>query len=181
MWQQFQIYGDRIRVAPNLVLFRDPESYADIYGVKSNVRRSQLYDAISRNHNEINTLSTSNDAIHARKRKILNQCFTEKSIRAASGFIIRHVDRWNQLITNRSGSTAEWSETIDFSEEAEKLVFDIMGDLSFGKSFDLKEPGHNPLSVVPQTIVDYMRFLYAVGSALIWFPTTEFSWLTTSI
>lgn len=162
MWQNFQVYGNRVRAAPNLVLFCDPDSYTDIYGLKSNVRRSRFYDGFTINE-EISTLTTSDVALHARKRKILNQCFNEKSIRAASGFVVKHVDRWHQLLVDERTDLTEWSKTIEFSDELEKLTFDIMGDLSFGKSFGLKEPGDNPLKAIPNAIADFMRFQYSVS------------------
>ena len=149
LWQQFQIFGPKIRVTPNTVLFCDPAAYADIYSMKSNVRRSHFYTALKRKMSENTTLNTIDIAEHAVKRKLLNTCFTEKSLRAASSFIIKHVDRWNEIMMEESNSTTGWSVPIDFSEMIDMLVFDIMGDLSFGRSFDIKEPGENPLKVIP--------------------------------
>lgn len=130
--------------------------------MKSNVRRSPFYLALKRKSNEHTTLNTIDVAEHARKRKLLNLSFTEKSLRAAAGFIARHVDRWNELMLEGTGSTTEWSAPVDLSEKIDTLVFDIMGDLSLGKSFDIKEPGDNPLRVIPHTIAEYMRFYYPV-------------------
>lgn len=161
LWQQFQIYGDKIRPEPNTVLWSDPEAYADIYGMKSNVRRSKFYTAWRRNGRDKTTLNTVDVAEHAQKRKLLNLCFTEKSVRAASKFIIKHVDRWNHLLGE--GNDVGWSAPVDFSAKVDTLAFDIMGDLCFGKSFDVKEPGENPLKVVPHNIVNYMRFYYPVS------------------
>ncbi|KAK7946211.1 benzoate 4-monooxygenase cytochrome P450 [Apiospora aurea] len=118
-------------------------------------------------------------AEHAHKRRLLKTCFTEKSVRAASGFIIKHVDRWNEILAqmaeenhNSSNNLSEgekgWSPPINFSESVDSLVFDIMGDLSFGRSFDIKEPGSggdNPLKVIPHTIASYMRFYYPLCRA----------------
>ncbi|GAB1318167.1 Benzoate 4-monooxygenase cytochrome P450 [Madurella fahalii] len=161
LWQQFQIYGDRIRPEPNTVLFCDPEAYADIYGMKSNVRRSRFYSALKRSSRESTTLNTIDVAEHAKKRKLLNLCFTEKSLRASSGFIIKHVDRWNELlIGEEERKTGAWTAPLDLSEKLDALVFDIMGDLCFGRSFDIKEPGENPLKAVPHFIADYMKFYY---------------------
>ncbi|KAH8702535.1 cytochrome P450 monooxygenase-like protein [Talaromyces proteolyticus] len=160
LWQQFQIYGDKIRPDPNTVLFCDPDAYADIYGMKSNVRRSPFYEAFKRNEREKTTLTTIDVAAHAKKRRILNIAFTEKLVRAASGFIIKHVDRWNQLIMDEIDSDSEWSAPVDFSHKVDALIFDIMGDLCFGKSFGIKEPGDNPLKEVPHCIAEYMRFYY---------------------
>jgi hypothetical protein len=162
LWQQFQIYGDRIRPEPNTVLFCDQEAYMEIYGMRSNVRRSPFYSAFQRNKHEKTTLNTIDVAEHAYKRKLLNLCFTEKSLRAASSFIVRNVDRWNQIMLEENDSTTEWSAPVDLTEKLDALTFDIMGDLSFGRSFDIKEPGDNPLKTIPENIVQYMRFYYPV-------------------
>jgi cytochrome P450 len=163
LWQQFQIYGHKIRVAPNLVLFADPQAYGDIYGQKSNVRRSHFYTAFRRNEHDATTLNTVDIAEHAAKRKLLNLCFTENTIRASSKFIINHIDRWIDLMIQEN-DTPEWSEAVDFSGRLDRLIFDIMGDISFGKSFDIKEPGENPLKSIPHSIAEYMRFYYPVRS-----------------
>lgn len=152
-----------IRPEPNTVLFSSPHAYADIYSMKSNVRRSPFYAAFQRKTNERNTLNVTDVAEHAQKRKLLNLSFTEKSLRAAAGFIVKHVNRWNELMLEENSSTTEWSAPVDFSEKIDHLVFDIMGDLSFGKSFGIKEPGDNPLRVIPHNIAEYMRFYYPVG------------------
>lgn len=49
-------------------------------------------------------------------------------------------------------------------ELADTLVFDIMCDLSFGKSFDLKEPGPNLLRSVPHTFDNYTAFMSNVSA-----------------
>ncbi|KAI1733378.1 benzoate 4-monooxygenase cytochrome P450 [Xylaria scruposa] len=160
LWQQFQIYGNKIRPEPNTVLFCDPEAYVDIYGMKSNVRRSKFYTAWQRNDQDQTTLNTVDVAAHARKRKLLNLAFTESSVRAASSFIIKHVDRWHQILVEDAG--ASWSAAVDFSDKVDSLTFDIMGDLCFGASFDIKEPRENPLKSIPHYITNYMQFYYPI-------------------
>ncbi|KXX76590.1 Versicolorin B desaturase [Madurella mycetomatis] len=164
LWQQFQIYGNKIRPAPDTVLFCSPRAYADIYSMKSNVRRSHFYTAFQRNSHEKTTLNTIDIAEHAKKRKLLNMAFTDKTTRAVSSFIAKHVDRWNELLlTEERRKTGGWTAPVDMSEKLDTLVFDIMGDLCFGRSFDIKEPGENPLKVVPHCIAEYMKFYYPVG------------------
>ncbi|KAI0015455.1 cytochrome P450 monooxygenase-like protein [Xylariomycetidae sp. FL0641] len=161
LWQQFQIHGNRIRPEPNTVLFCDPEAYSGIYGVKSNVRRSHFYEAFKRNEREVTTLTTIDIVEHARRRKRLASCFTDRSVRAASSFVIQHVDRWIELLEEESGGeNAEWSRSMDLSDKIDALIFDIMADLSFGQSFNIKEPGPNPLKSTPHNISSYMRFYY---------------------
>lgn len=164
LWQQFHIHGNTIRPEPNTVLFRSPEAYSDIYSLKANVRRSSFYTALRRKAHEGNTLNTVDVAEHALKRKLLNQAFTEKSLRSATAFIIQHVDRWNQIIADEIQGEAEWSAPMDLSRRLDELAFDIIGDLAFGRSFDIKEPGENPLKVIPESVAGYMKFYYPVSS-----------------
>jgi len=99
--------------------------------------------------------------VHARKRRVLNSAFSEKAIRSAEAFVVQHVDRWNELLV--VGNDGEsWTEAQNMSDLTDYLVFDIMGDLCFGKSFDLKEPGENPLRHMPHTIADFMQLMYPV-------------------
>ncbi|KAK8031536.1 hypothetical protein PG990_001270 [Apiospora arundinis] len=135
------IHGNKIRLEPNTVLFRDPDAYAEIYGMKSNT-----------------TLDTVDVKEHTRKRRLLNISSTEKSVRAVSTFVIRHVDRWHQLLVEGNGT--EWSAPIDFFELLDTLSFDIMGGLSFGKSFDVKERGKNSFKSIPYNIMQDLRFYY---------------------
>ena len=57
-----------------------------------------------------------------------------------------------------------WGLNLDLAESMELLVFDILGDLSFGVDFQTKEPGENKLKEIPKTIRDYMMLFYPVSS-----------------
>lgn len=166
LWQSFQIYGKRIRVAPDLVLFCDPEAHAAIYGMRSNVRRSTFYVGLTQNIREKTTLNTIDPAEHAQRRKMLNRCFTDSSVTAVSAFVGRHIDRWHHILLDGHDSTTEWSASVDLGEKMDHLVFDIMGDLCFGRSFNIKEPGDNPLREVPSNIIKYLQFYYPVRSTI---------------
>ncbi|KAI0803516.1 cytochrome P450 [Xylaria sp. FL0064] len=155
--KQFQIYGYRVRIEPNTVLFCDPQAYAAIYNMKANVRRGRFYEAFKRDAIDTTTLTCIDVAAHAKRRRHLNLCFTERSIRAASTFVIDHVDRWIQVIAEGPQDGDGWSQPMDFSEKVDALIFDIMADLSFGKSFDIKEPGDNPIYLVIKVKKD-LRF-----------------------
>ncbi|KAJ8121710.1 hypothetical protein ONZ43_g1908 [Nemania bipapillata] len=127
--------------------------------MKANVRRSPFYTALKRNRNENTTIDTVDVAEHAQKRKILNLCFNERSLSAACKFIADHVDRWNELMLDEI-NTNDWSSPIDLGKRIEELVFDVIGEISFGRSFNIKEPEENPLKQVPHCIENYMLFYY---------------------
>jgi hypothetical protein len=128
------------------------------------VQKAPFYEAWRKDKNDINTFSTRDRTEHARRRKMLNQSFTEKSLRAAQPFMIKHIDRWNELLAAEDVDDDQWSKAMNFADVSDKLIFDIMGDLCFGASFNIKEPGENPLKAIPHAIVQYMEFLYPVIS-----------------
>lgn len=163
LWQQFQIYGDKIRPQPDTVLFRNPEAYTDIYSLKANVRRGSFYLGLRRQANEGNTLTTTDVAEHALKRKHLSLAFNEKSLRSATTFMVQHIDRWHEILLAEHDSSADWSTPMDFSKRVDALAFDVIGDLAFGRSFDIKEPGVSPMKAVPELVAGYMKFYYPVS------------------
>ncbi|KAL9005175.1 MAG: hypothetical protein Q9188_002049 [Gyalolechia gomerana] len=156
--QCHQIYGTKIRVTPGALVFLSAPAFRDIYGARSNVQRSKSYEYWQRNERDVNTLITSDVALHHKKRRILNLVFTERSIRAAASFIQKHVDRWNELLIDGDGQ--DWSKSRNLTEWSDYLIFDILCDLCFGKSLNIKEPGENPFKGIPKAIHSYVRFSF---------------------
>jgi hypothetical protein len=157
------LLGDKIRIQPNEVVFLAQQAYRDIYGFKANVRRSKSYEAWN-TATEPNTALTIDPAAHARKRKILNQAFTEKSVKSAVSFVIQHTERWIDLLVADKDLVAEggWSKTRNMTDWNNWLVFDILGDMCFGKSFEIKEPEPNHIRVIPNLVSDHVQFFYPV-------------------
>ena len=154
--------GQRVRFTPGMVDFQSAQALRDILGFKSNVRRSNDYEIWQKDETDISTLNTCNVALHHKKRKFLNLVFTEKSVRAAGVLIQKHVDRWIELLTDEEGKN--WSQPRNISEWNDYLVFDILCDLCFGRSLDIKEPGENPFRDIPKAIHSLMKFMYPVRS-----------------
>ncbi|KAI1806922.1 cytochrome P450 monooxygenase-like protein [Daldinia bambusicola] len=182
LWQLFQIYGYRVRIEPNTVLFCDARSYADIYSMNSNVKRGRFYETFQDNVHESMITTVIDVAEHARRRKIVKLAFTDKSIRSASTFVISHVERWIQLMVKDTDKATEWSSPIDFSETVHALTFDIMSELNFGASSNVKEPGENPLKLTPYYIDQYLKFHYKMAripfpGLLFWLRPLGFNYL----
>ena len=147
---------------PSAVVFQSAQAFRDIYGTKSNVQRSKNYEFWQRNKMDVNTLNTSDIALHHKKRRILNLVLNEKSVRAAGLFIQKHVDRWDELLPDGNGN--DWSQSKNLAEWSNYLVFDILCDLCFGRSLNIKEPGENPFKGIPKGIHSYMKLTYPVRS-----------------
>ena len=161
-WQQFQLYGSEFRAAPNLVVFNSPDAYNSIFSYKANEKRTNFYDAWSRDEKDVNTLMTSDVEIHADKRHLLDLAFTDNFVKAAGPFMSTHIDRWNELMLESSRDVDDWSSPRDISTWARYLVFDILMDLYFGATMNTKEPGENPLKKVPLAFDDFVTFYYPI-------------------
>jgi len=124
LWQCFEIYGEKIRATPNTVLFNTPSAYASIYAPKSNVQRSNFYHIFPRNENDYNTLTTTDVQAHAHKRRLLKLAFTERSMKSASTFVERHVDRWIDLWQFQDDQA--WSRAENVAERLMRTKMEVI-------------------------------------------------------
>lgn len=91
----------------------------------------------------------------------MNYAFSENALRSAEGFLHSNVDRWLELL----GSSAEkdgWTKSLNMCDWVNWLVFDILGDLCFGKSFDMKEPG-SEMRHVPEMMISFLELIHPVS------------------
>jgi hypothetical protein len=108
------------------------------------------------------TIHTVDKLIHARKRRVLNSAFSENALRSSEEFMIKHVDRWNEL-TWEGTAPDTWSTPKNIALWVDYLVFDILGELCFGRSFETKEPGENNLKGIPHGMTMFLKFMYPVS------------------
>jgi cytochrome P450 len=153
--------GEKVRIHPNGILINSASAYRAIYGHKANVKRGDFYYITARKTHIASTLSTVDKDKHARKRRILNRVFSDTAIRSAEGFIVKHVDRWCDLLVDNDSK--DWSPPKNAATLLQGLIFDIIGDLAVGKSFDIKEPVENPLKAVPAILTAFVKLVYPVS------------------
>lgn len=177
LWQLFQVYGSRIRVSPNIVLFNTPTANNAIFSYRPSVKKSEFYAAWPRKANEVNTLCVTDVKEHARRRKMLGQAFTETSTKAAGKIAERHIERWDELLLagSNQGENEGWTPPRNMAEWTGNLFFDIMGDMAFGKQFDVKETGfESQFKNMPVLVESYMKFMYPILKSPLLHP---FVWL----
>lgn len=56
-----------------------------------------------------------------------------------------------------------WSKSLNMAQEVNYLVFDILGDLCFGKQFNMKEPDSD-IKHVPELMATFLELLAPVCS-----------------
>lgn len=147
-------YGPIVRFGPNSLSFNSNTALKEIYGFKSNVRKAKFYEAFWATKDSFSTHSAIDKSIHARKRRVLSQAFSDAAIKSMENHILAHVRQFCQnlagLTTFGSVPNEEnkgYGEAVEISDQANYLTFDIMGDLCFGKAFGMLERPDNRFAI----------------------------------
>ena len=141
-------------------MFNTTTGYRAIYNQKANVKRGKFYEVWSRSVEDRNTLCIVDRTEHAWKRKILSSAFSDRAVHSAEPFIIKHVNRWCDLLVE--DNVQDWSKPKNMAHWADWLVFDIFTELFFGKSFDIKEPEENEWKDIQKLMAGYLSIMYPV-------------------
>ncbi|UPX12193.1 uncharacterized protein EKO05_0002756 [Ascochyta rabiei] len=155
-------YGPEFRYAPNGVCLNTPSAYRHIFGPRGNVKKSEYYQVWPKTVDHINTWSATSIPAHARKRRVINYAFSESALRGAEVFVHANVDRWLELLGQQRTNGNDWTASINMADQVTYLVFDILGDLCFGKCFDMKEPS-SELRHIPELMIGYMELIHPVS------------------
>lgn len=147
-WRCHEKYGNIVRFGPNSLSFNDSTALKDIYGsAKANVRKADFYSAFPPTKDTFNTHSSIDKASHARKRRVLSHAFSDAAIKSMENHILAHVRQFCENLGSRTlsdGSDSQkWTEAKNMSELPDYLAFDVMGDLCFGKAFDMQTRPQN--------------------------------------
>ena len=168
-WRLHQRYGDVVRHQPTGLLFNTPQAYEDIYHAKANVQKGRFYEISSRRHNQINTATIVDKVEHARKRRVINGIFSEKALRHYEKHVTDQVDRWIEIVTDDAkqfnGDVKKgWGQPKNIALYIDYVIFDILGKLCFGRSFETMEPtSKSSLRAMPQHIMDVAIMFFRVS------------------
>ena len=153
-WRCHEKYGPIVRFGPNSVSFNSNTALKEIYGFKANVRKAKFYEAFWASKDAASTHSSIDKSIHARKRRVLSQAFSDSAMKSMENHILAHI---RQFCANLTGSSQSqtipnheqkgYGAPINVSDQANYLTFDIMGDLCFGKAFGMLESPENRFAI----------------------------------
>lgn len=89
------------------------------------------------------------------------------SVKHAANFVVEHTERWLDLLSDTTDAPGQdgWTKSRNMSDWNDWLVFDILGDLCFGRSFDIKEPAPNPIRKIPHLVIQHVQLFYPVRSS----------------
>ncbi|KAI9706381.1 MAG: hypothetical protein M1836_003386 [Candelina mexicana] len=136
--------SDVVRITPNDLSFINDSAWKDLYGHRPGHKPFQkdmfVYFPAP---NGINSLLTANDSDHSRMRRLLSHAFSEKALKESQPLVQSYVDVLISQLRGQIRGPAQGK--VDFTKWYNWTSFDIIGDLTFGESFDcLKDSQYHP-------------------------------------
>jgi cytochrome P450 len=131
--------GEIVRHGPNSLSFFGLEAATQIYGVRSNVSKSEGYATMSASRTP-NLISATDKTLHGFKRRVISQTLTEESLKSMEPRIVARIEKFVELLGEGASDSAElegWTPRSSLQAQADWLTFDVMSDLLFGKSLGL--------------------------------------------
>jgi Cytochrome P450 len=139
-----QKHGSHVRVAPNFVSVNTAQGLHDIYGFGKPFKKSDFYNAFPAIKGVYNTHNVINKTVHGRKRRVLSHAFSDHALKSMEGVMLLHIRRFCDVLAGDiygkeriSPGGTKGSVVWNLAEWFGYLTYDVMGELCFGKSFDM--------------------------------------------
>ncbi|PWY70995.1 benzoate 4-monooxygenase cytochrome P450 [Aspergillus heteromorphus CBS 117.55] len=125
-------YGDFVRVGPTELSINHPDAISAISSSQSPCTKGPFYTLLEPR----NSMHMTRDPVeHAQRRKVWERGFTSKALRDYEPRVARYADQLLAHIDETQGKPINVSDWFSF------YSFDVLGDLAFGKSFDMLQTG----------------------------------------
>ncbi|RJE20916.1 Cytochrome p450 [Aspergillus sclerotialis] len=127
-----KLYGDYVRIGPTVLSITDPTAVKEIYSSKAKVSKGPFYTV---SEPRVSLQTSRNKEEHARRRRVWDQAFSSKALRNYEPRVIHYTNQLINAIGKGLGKPMNVSKWFNY------YSFDVMGDLSFGKSFNMLVDG----------------------------------------
>lgn len=136
-------YGDFVRIGSNEVSILHPRAVEAIYGPGSQCQKGTWYDL---HRPMVSMQTTRSHSVHDKRRRVWSKAFSDKALRGYQQRIKTYQDRLIASIASFG------DQPLNITKYFNSYGFDVMGDLAFGKSFDmlLSNEGHWAINLLTQ-------------------------------
>lgn len=142
-----QRYGDTVRIAPDELSFARPQAWHDIFERPDHITfpKDPIWYKLPDGRQDPSLAMTTNIADHARMRKLMENGFTYKALKAQESIIQSYVTMLMTRLREKTTAGGTDGGVVDMVDWFNFTTFDIVGDLGFGESFDcLKDSSYHP-------------------------------------
>lgn len=132
-------YGTHVRVAPNFVSVNSDRGLHDIYGHGKRLQKADFYNAFPAIKGVYNTHNAIDKTMHGRKRRVLSQAFSDAALKGMEDVMLLHVRQLCAVLAGYGDDTPTETKGVvrNMGDWFSYLSYDVMGELCFGKSFDM--------------------------------------------
>ncbi|KAJ6012324.1 hypothetical protein N7522_002679 [Penicillium canescens] len=127
-----ETYGDYVRTGPTELSIADPAAVQAIYGNQSKATKGPWYTLLDP---RVCLSFTRDKQEHARRRKVWDHGFSTKAIRAYEPVVAKYAQQLVEIVER------DLASPIDMTRWFSYYAFDVMGNLAFGKSFNMISEG----------------------------------------
>ncbi|KAK2785655.1 hypothetical protein FQN52_008343 [Onygenales sp. PD_12] len=128
-------YGDFVRIRPREISINLADAVRDIHGPTSVCVKGPLYDISypSRSLQQIR-----DKAAHSKQRRAWDRGFSMKALATYEPRVLAHCA---EILSQLSTRSQNGTKPVEISQWLDYFGFDVMGDLAFGKSFNMAKSG----------------------------------------
>lgn len=102
------------------------------------MQKSFGYTTMAPTPGAYNIFTAVDKDVHRHKRRVINQGFSDRCLRAFEPMILKESDIFVGKFTESQRYQDKWSAPTSMTERCRYISFDIMGDFGFGQSFELQ-------------------------------------------
>ncbi|CAG8950112.1 hypothetical protein HYFRA_00008347 [Hymenoscyphus fraxineus] len=166
-------YGPVVRVAPDEVSLAYAEAWGDVFQAtngKPPFEKDRLWWQPPKGGTD-DIVTAPNTAMHSRMRKVLHHSFTPRALVAQEPILQQYVQLLVQKLREQI-PTGEDSTVLDIVPWLNYVTFDIIGDLSYGESFNCLESQklHSWIKLIFENVRGFCLFTSAR-----FYPSIEFA------
>lgn len=127
-------YGPLVRTGPNELSVADLTAIKTIYGAGTQFRKSDWY-SVWQGHRKFDLFAERDEKIHGQQRRLVSRAYSMDALKDLEP----HVDTAIKTFLSKMDSLKHSS--IDMGRWTQLFAFDVIGEVTFSKSFGFMEAG----------------------------------------
>ncbi|KAI9164122.1 Cytochrome P450 monooxygenase notG' [Paramyrothecium foliicola] len=134
----YKKYGKFVRVGSNDLMIVHPSAVPVVHGAQSRCRKASWYDE---DWPRASIHTTRDHQFHHSRRRVWSQAFSDRALRGYEN----RITSYNKALVDRLYQYG--GEPVNAAKWFNYYSFDVMGDLAFGKDFDMLKSGQQHWAV----------------------------------
>ncbi|PNP58823.1 hypothetical protein THARTR1_01071 [Trichoderma harzianum] len=169
--KQHKKHGKFVRFGPNRLSINSAKASRDLHDVNSNTFKADAYGSFKRFFGAEMSLTTVDHKAHAFRRRVNMTAITPAAVKEFEDQVTPHLDEFISIIGEGAGSKSQgdhgWSSGKDMSYAVAFCIADIMGSVTFGRTWNVqRDPEYRrfvkdlPNGVAGIHLVGHMQSLF---------------------